>query len=159
MLSTGEVAAFGYNVKETYLKALSASGFKIPKKNILISIGDDKFKYEFINSVSILIDLGFSIYATEGTYLFYKKRNIDTIKVDIINIIGMVENNNIELVINIPSNIYNSNNDSNGYIMRRKSIDSNIGLITNIKCARLFVASLKVTNRDYSSWNEYILEN
>ena len=32
MLSTGEVAAFGYNVKETYLKALSASGFKIPKK-------------------------------------------------------------------------------------------------------------------------------
>lgn len=156
MVSTGEVAAFGYDVKETYLKALMSSGFKIPKKNILVSIGDDKYKFEFINSILILKNLGYNIFATEGTYIFFKQRNIDLIKIDIINIISMLEKNQLELFINIPNNSYNSNNNSNGFIMRRKSIDSNIPLLTNIKCARLFVSSLKIKSRDYSSWNKYM---
>ena len=44
MLSTGEVASFGYNVKETYIKALMSSGFKLPTKNILVTIGDNQSK-------------------------------------------------------------------------------------------------------------------
>lgn len=58
--------------------------------------------------------------------------------------------------------MYNSDNSSSGYVMRRKSIDSNIPLITNIKCARLFVASLreyKANGIDYKSWDEYIMKN
>ena len=39
--------------------------------------------------------------------------------------------------------MYNSENNCHGFIMRRKCIDVNIPLITNIKCARLFVASLR----------------
>ena len=159
MVSTGEVAAFGYDVKETYIKALMASGFKIPEKNILISIGDDKFKYEFINSILILQNLGYNLYATEGTYLFFKQRNINISKVTIISIISMLEKNELDLVINIPTNSFNSNNDSNGFIIRRKSIDSNIPLITNIKCARLFISSLKLNKKNYISWNEYINSN
>ncbi len=39
MLSTGEVACFGKNHHEAYLKALSATGFKIHNKcNVLISV-------------------------------------------------------------------------------------------------------------------------
>ena len=40
MLSTGEVACFGENYYEAYLKALMATGFKVKNKcNVLISIG------------------------------------------------------------------------------------------------------------------------
>jgi carbamoylphosphate synthase large subunit len=39
MASTGEVACFGNCRHEAYLKAMQATGFKIPKKNILPSIG------------------------------------------------------------------------------------------------------------------------
>lgn len=42
MASTGEVACFGETRSEAYLKALLSSGFKIPKKNILLSIGSYK---------------------------------------------------------------------------------------------------------------------
>ena len=39
MASTGEVACFGESRQEAYLKALLSTGFRIPKKNILLSIG------------------------------------------------------------------------------------------------------------------------
>lgn len=42
MASTGEVACFGSDRYEAYLKAMMSTGFKIPKKNILISIGSYK---------------------------------------------------------------------------------------------------------------------
>ena len=40
MVSTGEVACFGENTYEAYLKALVSTGFRLPKKNILLSIGE-----------------------------------------------------------------------------------------------------------------------
>jgi len=39
MASTGEVACFGKDKYEAYLKALLATAFSLPKKNILLSIG------------------------------------------------------------------------------------------------------------------------
>ena len=111
-------------------------------------------------SLFILSKLGYTLCGTTNTSLFYEHRNIDILNLNHSNIIELLAKNEIDLVINIPSNIYNSNNTSNGYIMRRKCIDSNISLITNIKCARLFVASLKEymsSNIDYKSWNEYII--
>ena len=42
MASTGEVACFGENRYEAYLKAQLSTGFQIPKKNILVSIGSFK---------------------------------------------------------------------------------------------------------------------
>lgn len=39
MSSTGEVACFGDNRYEAYLKAMMSTGFQMPKKSILISIG------------------------------------------------------------------------------------------------------------------------
>ena len=42
MASTGEVACFGSDRYEAYLKAQLSTGFKIPKHNILLSIGSYK---------------------------------------------------------------------------------------------------------------------
>lgn len=71
MTSTGEVACFGENRYEAYLKAMLSTGFKIPKKNILLSIGSYKvpaalFKtgFSFFAFVFFATDtfLGFRIY-------------------------------------------------------------------------------------------------
>lgn len=45
MTSTGEVACFGENRCEAYLKAMLSTGFKIPKKNILLTIGSYKVSW------------------------------------------------------------------------------------------------------------------
>ena len=42
MASTGEVACFGEDRYEAYLKAMLSTGFSIPRKNILLSIGSFK---------------------------------------------------------------------------------------------------------------------
>ena len=45
MASTGEVACFGENRWEAYLKAMMSTGFTIPKKSILLSIGSYKVSF------------------------------------------------------------------------------------------------------------------
>merc|ERR1719420_280654 len=47
MQSTVEVACFGLNMHEAFLKAMIAAGFKLPAKNILICIGPAMQKVEF----------------------------------------------------------------------------------------------------------------
>ena len=47
MASTGEVACFGENRYEAYLKAMMSTGFTIPKRSILLSIGSFKVKLNF----------------------------------------------------------------------------------------------------------------
>merc|ERR1712232_92959 len=49
MQSTGEVACFGKNHYEAFLKAMVAAGFKLPTKNILISIGPLAQKWSLFN--------------------------------------------------------------------------------------------------------------
>lgn len=44
MASTGEVACFGENRYEAYLKAMMSTGFSIPKRSILLSIGSFKVR-------------------------------------------------------------------------------------------------------------------
>jgi carbamoyl-phosphate synthase/aspartate carbamoyltransferase len=76
MASTGEVACFGPNKYEAYLKALIATGFVVPKKNILISIGSFKEKLEFLPSVKTLQEMGFSLFATAGTSDFLQEHDV-----------------------------------------------------------------------------------
>lgn len=42
MTSTGEVACFGEDRYEAYLKALLSTGFNLPEKTVLVSIGRAK---------------------------------------------------------------------------------------------------------------------
>ena len=44
MASTGEVACFGENRHEAYLKAMLSTGFCMPRKGILLSIGTFKVR-------------------------------------------------------------------------------------------------------------------
>ena len=44
MTSTGEVACFGEDHYEAYLKALLSTGFNLPDKTVLLSIGRAKVR-------------------------------------------------------------------------------------------------------------------
>ena len=76
MASTGEVACFGRTKYEAYLKGLISTGFKLPKKNILLSIGSFKDKVELLPSVDKLHKLGYKIFATAGTADFLEEHGI-----------------------------------------------------------------------------------
>ncbi|UJR35525.1 hypothetical protein I4U23_028279 [Adineta vaga] len=82
MMSTGEVACFGVDRFDAYLKALISTGYRIPKKNILLSIGSYKAKQELLVAIRTLKQLGYELYASIGTADFYEANNISIHPID-----------------------------------------------------------------------------
>src|SRR6185437_2366631 len=78
MASTGEVACFGTDLEEAYLKGILATGGKIPEKGIFISLGGDKKKEDFLTSSKLLTKLNLPIYATENTHKFLTQHGVKT---------------------------------------------------------------------------------
>ena len=76
MVSTGEVACFGKDKYEAYLKALISTGIVPPKKNILFSIGGLKRKLEPLPFMQKLHAAGYDIFTISGTADFLSEHNI-----------------------------------------------------------------------------------
>lgn len=163
MASTGEVACFGKNLLEAFLKAMISVGFVMPKKNILLTIGRIEDKADFLSAAKKLRKLNFNIYATEGTSKFL---NLNGIKNSTLykvstgkspNILDYIEKSKLDFVIDIPKN-YTHQEITDGYQIRRKAIDMNIPLVTNIQVAKIFVDAIeryKIEDLEIKSWDEY----
>lgn len=171
MASTGEVACFGDTVEEAFLKSLISVGLCLPmykkrkdKPAILFSIGQLKDKISLLESAKKLANAGYRLFATENTAEFFKKNGIKVKALHKIaskkqpNIDTYLEGKKLDLVINIPKN-YNKTELTDGYHIRRKTVDSNIPLFTNVQIAKLFtesILSLKPEDLQIKSWEEYM---
>ncbi len=163
MASTGEVGCLGENYYDAILSAMLSVGYKIPKKNILISAGGIRSKVELVNSTKMLIENGYKIFTTLGTYEFFKNEGIESTlvlrpdegyKPDIID---MIKDKKFDLIINISKNLTEHELDRD-YLIRRNAVDYNIPLITNARLASAFIYSfckLKLNDISIKSWNEY----
>jgi carbamoyl-phosphate synthase large subunit len=163
MSSTGEVACFGESMEEAFLKSLLSTGFRLPKKNILLTLGDLADKIEFLESARMLDEKGFSIFATSNTHKMLRDEGIKSQLIYKIsekknpNILDYLENRKFELVINTQST-EDMMSEKDGFIIRRKAIDYNIPLINNIKIAVLFARSVynyTIDDLEIKSMNEY----
>jgi carbamoyl-phosphate synthase/aspartate carbamoyltransferase len=156
MASTGEVACFGIDKYEAYIKALISTGFKLPNRNILLSIGSYKDKKEMLPSVVKLQRMGYKLFATAGTADFLQEHDVP---VQYLEILGKDEddqkseysltqhlaNNMIDLYINLPSsNRYRrpANYMSKGYQTRRMAVDYQTPLVTNVKNAKILIEAI-----------------
>jgi carbamoyl-phosphate synthase/aspartate carbamoyltransferase/dihydroorotase len=143
MVSTGEVACFGKNKYEAYIKGLVSTGFRLPHKSVLLSVGSYRFKKEFEDSVKVLQDLGYELYGTYGTADYYKENGINIIELDKDSINEYISSRMIDIVVIISSmNKSKIANLTDGYQIRRKAIESSVPVITDIKSAKLFVNAL-----------------
>jgi carbamoyl-phosphate synthase large subunit len=162
MSSTGEVACLGDDFNEAFLKSVLSIGFKIPQKGVLISTGPLNKKAVFLEEMRMLSTYDLDLYGTSGTAEFYGNLGFDikplnrpfTKKEP--NILTYMEEGKIDLVINIPKNNEKSELDSD-YFIRRKAIDLNIPLITNIQVAKRFIKSVFYNKEKLlvKSWDEY----
>jgi len=163
MASTGEVACIGDSFEEAFLKALLSVGFSFPEKNIMLSTGPFESKALFLPNAKKLKELGFNLFATRGTADFLKYNGIPaealfwpTEKREP-NALTYIENRSLDLIINIPKSIEEAEL-TNDYLIRRKAIDFNIPLITNLEFAERFIeaiAKIKPENLSIRSWDEY----
>ena len=144
MLSTGEVACFGNNHNEAYLKALAATGFKIKNGcNVLVSIGSYADKKELLGSINLLANSGFKLYGTNGTANYYSEKNICITALDNDDIYNKIKEGVFGLIINVSiPNKTRQNKKTNGYYIRRLSIDYGIDILINTKCVKLYTESI-----------------
>ncbi|MAG91968.1 carbamoyl phosphate synthase large subunit [Candidatus Woesearchaeota archaeon] len=163
MASTGEVACLGNDLNEAFLKSLLSVGFKMPKANVLLSAGPIKSKAYLLESIKKLVEMGFKIYATEGTAKFLDNNKV---KNEVLqwpldkkepNALTYLKERKIDLVINIPKS-YEEEELTNDYLIRRKAVDFNIPLLTNAQVAKLFIDSIskkKMEDLEIKSWDGY----
>ena len=156
MASTGEVACFGRTKYEAYTKALISTGVKLPRKNILLSIGSFKDKIEMLPSVKKLHELGYNLFATAGTADYLQEYGIPTKFLEVLrgheadqkpeySLTQHLSSNLIDLYINLPSsNRFRrpASYVSKGYRTRRMAVDYQTPLITNVKIAKILVEAL-----------------
>jgi carbamoyl-phosphate synthase large subunit len=163
MASTGEVACFGKDIEEAYLKGILSTGGQIPTKGIFISLGGDKKKQDFLESCKQLQKLNIPLYATEHTALFLKKNGIKTTTLYKIhekkspNIIDYFQNKKVDLAINIVDHHFKKDlNDD--FAIKRTASDSNIFIMTKIQQAKLLANALVnkgIEGLEVKSWKEY----
>ena len=144
MLSTGEVACFGENYQEAYLKALCATGFKINNKcNVLISVGSDTDRLELLRYIKLLESNGFTLYGTQGTTEYYKHQGVKITYLESTDIFNKIKDGFFKLVINISiGDKVKTKSKTNGYFIRRLSIDYGVDILINTKNTKLYIDSV-----------------
>ena len=164
MASTGEVGCIGSDTSCAVLKAMLSVGYRIPKKNILLSTGTPKQKVEMLSAACLLQQKGYMLFATGGTSKFLTENGVENTQVywpsetnQQPQALDMLHKKEIDMVVNIPKNL-TAGELSNGYKIRRAAIDLNVPLITNARLASAFINAFCTMTLDdlaIKSWAEY----
>ena len=164
MSSTGEVGCIGEDTYTALLKSMLSVGQRIPAKNILLSTGGAKQKAEMLDAAKMLKDHGYNLFATGGTSNYLTENGIDNTLVywpsdegKQPQALDLLHKKKIDMVVNIPKDL-TPRELTNGYKIRRASIDLNIPLLTNSRLASAFIAAfcnVKLNDIDIKAWGEY----
>ena len=163
MASTGEVACLGEDVHEAYLKAILSTGFALPRKTILLTIGGEESKSRFLGAARTLAGLGYRIFATEKTSAYLKANGVPNTRLFKVhekrrpNIRDYIAGRKIDLVISVPNPAKRVEFNS-AYRLRRLAVDFSIPTLTNLQAADLFVQALaakKPADLPIKHWAEY----
>lgn len=164
MASTGEVGAIGEHFDDALLTSMLSVGYRVPKKNIMVSSGGTKSKVDLLDACRLLKKNGYNIFATGGTQKFLEENGVESTFVAWpddpdapLKVNDMIADKRFDLIINIPKNL-TERELTNGYKIRRGAIDYNIPLITNARLASAFIkAFCHITQDDIKikHWGEY----
>jgi len=164
MASTGEVACFGDNLLEAFLKSLLSVGYTIPGKGVLLSTGTIEDKTKLLPAVRRFDEMGLNLYASAGTAKFLEASGIKTTVVpwpldkSKANALDLIASGEIDLVLNIPKSI-ERDELTNDYLIRRHAVDRGIPLLVNAETAALFAQALgryTLDNLQVLAWDDYV---
>ncbi|MCI6671148.1 MAG: carbamoyl-phosphate synthase (glutamine-hydrolyzing) large subunit [Prevotella sp.] len=164
MSSTGEVGCLGDDTYTALLKSMLSVGLRIPKKNVLLSTGGAKQKAEMLEAARLLKANGYELFATSGTSKYLSENGLENTTVYWPSDEGMqpqaldlMQNHQIDMIVNIPKDL-TPRELTNGYKVRRTSVDLNIPLITNSRLASAFISAfcnVKLDEIGIKAWSEY----
>jgi len=148
MTSTGEVGCFGDDLHEALLHGLLATGFRFPRRGVLLSLGPVADKYWFADEARVIAhELRLPVYATPGTAEMLATVGVPCTVVSKQaegeqSAASLIERGEVDLVINVPRE-YDALGRPDGLLIRRAAVDAGVGLITDLQLARAVIEALR----------------
>ena len=143
MKSTGEAIGYDDKLNRALYKALQASGMHLQNYGTVLATIADKDKEEALPLIRRFYDLGFNIEATAGTAKFLKENGIRT---HILRKIGegsneiceSIRQGHMAYIINT-SDIGAIGTESDGYMIRKTAIESNVTIFTSLDTVKVLL--------------------
>ncbi|SFB19331.1 carbamoyl-phosphate synthase large subunit [Lentibacillus halodurans] len=139
MKSTGEAIGHDKTLEKALYKGLTAAGLSVPQKGAVLLTVADKDKQETVEVAERFHQLGFQLYATEGTAAFMDKAGIPVTAVAKIgsferNVLTIIENGDVQFVVNTLTSGRKPRSD--GFRIRREAVEHGIACVTNLDTAK-----------------------
>ena len=161
MKSTGEALGGDVSLEKALYKALIASGVHIPSHgNVLMTIADED-KDVALTLAKRFSNIGYGLYATEGTAKFLRSHGLyvfDVAKVsensEEEDVLDVISKGHVNFVINTISS-REKNASSDGFLIRRVAAENNISCMTSLDTANALIGVLESRSFSTISMNEF----
>ena len=135
MKSTGEVMGKDTTLEKALYKGLVAAGRKVPTHGSILFTIADKDKPEAAKLAKRFYDVGFRIWATEGTSKFFEEYGIPTklgykIEEEDVNLIDLIQKGKVQFVVNTMTKGKQAERD--GFQIRRISVENGVPCLTSM---------------------------
>jgi carbamoyl-phosphate synthase large subunit len=145
MKSTGEIMGIDDDFAPALYKAMVASGYDVPQQGAILVTIADRDKAEAADIIKGFADMGYRIFATEGTAQFLNSVNVAAILVKKIedghpNVLDLVTNKEVILLLNTPTGGRRQQRD--GMIIRRASVEHGVPCLTSLDTARALLLAM-----------------
>ncbi|MBO1265539.1 carbamoyl-phosphate synthase large subunit [Proteiniclasticum sp. SCR006] len=150
MKSTGEVIGRDGSLHKALYKAMIAAGFEMRAYGkVLFTIGD-RDKEEALSLARRFSDIGYGLVATEGTRRFLEEHGLKAQGVEKIGegeetVLDVIRGRKVQFVVNTFS-MAKRDFISDGFLIRRESVESNIPCLTSLDTAAAILNVLESMN-------------
>ncbi len=136
MKSTGEVMGKDTTLEKALYKGLIGSGRKVPLHGAILFTVADKHKPEACELARRFQEIGFRIWATEGTANYFEEHGVPTkigYKIEEnpeINLIDLIQTGKVQYIVNTMTKGKQSERD--GFQIRRTSVENGVPCLTSM---------------------------
>jgi len=143
MKSTGEVMGKDITLEKALYKGLVAAGMKVPLHGSVLFTVADKHKPEALDLAKKFAEIGYKIYATNGTARYFEKGNLYSCVVNKLddsqeeNLLDLIQKGSIQFVINTMTK--GKEYERDGFRIRRTSVENGIPCLTSMDTVEALV--------------------
>lgn len=135
MKSTGEVMGKDVTLEKALYKGLIAAGRKVPTHGSILFTVADKHKEEASEFARRFNEVGFRIWATEGTAKYFESKGIPCkvgykIGEEDVNLIDLIQKGKVQFVVNTMTKGKQAARD--GFQIRRTSVENGVPCLTSM---------------------------
>jgi len=153
MKSTGEVMGIDVNFDAALTKALLAGGMMLPPQGVILLSIADRDKPESLPPIKKLSELGYTLYATEGTAAMLESAGLPVTRITKKlgeghpNVVDVIRDGTVTGVVNTSTGGEASLRD--GFYIRRAAAEKQVPCFTSLDTVRAAVEALSAPSHTY----------